>query len=136
MGALADVIKTLVLDTRLGSTPWNGINMGLSEANITPDHATVLTDLTVNECSFTGYSRQSATGWAASVLTADFHAYSEGDPMTFANSGVGSSGTIYCWFHVHTGSGALVRSGRFAAPFTLGPGQSIVLIPFEQETGE
>ena len=118
-GTMADESKNKLLLNRLSNPPFTTLEMGLSEANITPDHATVASDLTTNEVSVAGYARQAISGWSAPALTPDFKSRSNASPVTFVNTGGVDSGTIYCWFWIDTATGNIVEAGRYALPFVL-----------------
>lgn len=136
LGPLSDESKINILTQRLANTPYNTLQMGLSTANITPDHATTLATLVAGEIAPAGYARQAVSGWSTPILTPDFHAYSEAGTVTFTQTSGSDTAVIYTWFWRDSTNNKLVRSGRFAAPFVISSGGTISFIPFEQETGE
>jgi len=136
-GTMADECKADMLDERLANPPFTTLEMGLSHANITPDHATVAADLTAAEVSVAGYARQTLSGWTAAALQPDFKALSQATPVTFLNTSGGDSGTVYTWFWIDTSSGHLVEAGRFALPFVLvATTGSYTTTPYDTLTGD
>lgn len=103
----------------LAATVWSNAKIGLSEADITPDADTVAADLTVDEVSVSGYSRQSLTGWSTPAIDGSDRAVSEADDVTFLNTSGGDSGIIYTWFFIDNTFGTLLEAGRFSTPFVL-----------------
>ena len=118
-GVIVDEIKIMLLDQRTANPPFDTAEMGLSEANITPDHATIAADLTADEVTVTGYARQALTGWTTPTLDGSFIANTTAAPVTFLNTSGGDSGTIYCWFIIDSVSGLLIMAGRFSTPFVV-----------------
>lgn len=118
-GVIVDEIKILLLDQRVNVPPFDTAEFGLSEANITPDHATVAADLTTDEVTVTGYARQAVSGWGTPTLDGSFVANVTAAPVTFLNTSGGDSGTIYCWFVIDSVTGLLIMAGRFSVPFVL-----------------
>lgn len=136
LGPLSDESKILILTEKLANPPYDNMQMGLSELNVTPDHATTLAALVADEFAYVGYARQVVTGWITPVLTPDFHSYSEADPVDFTKAAGSDSPMAYTWFWVDVANTKLVRCGRFTVPFVIPAGATITFIPFEQLTGE
>ena len=132
-GILVDGVKTQILDDKLASPPYDTLEMGLFTGPTIPTHATVFADLT--EVTGTGYARQPVAGWSASVLLANFNAYSRAADCVFGPAGAGDWDEATGWFWYDTTLNRLVSVGRFALPFTLGSGESWPFAPSDQFTG-
>ena len=62
----------------------------------TVSHAGVIGDITGtgDECTFTGYARQTVTGWTVGYSSANSDAYLNGPAVTFTCSASGTSNTV------------------------------------------
>lgn len=135
-GVLTDESKVKLCTNRLANPPMTTLKMLLSNSNITPDHATVAADLTVNEISVTGYSRQDVTGWGTPTLDGSNRAVATATPVTFLNTSGGDSPTVYTWGFIDTATNKLVAAGRFDLPFILpATTGSYTTTPFWRDTG-
>lgn len=138
LGVVADESKpALCDDLTAGSVlaPANAVLM-LYDTIAALTHATVLATLAAHEVAVAGYARQPVTAWGASVLTADFHARSQGNTLTFTNSSGGASSLITGWALVDSGAGKIIQSGLYDTPFTIPAGQVYLTTPFFTFTGE
>lgn len=80
---------------------------GLFTSNTTITESTVLTDLT--EAAWTGYSRQSATGWGSITLMPPRQVAVPSSNPTFSNTS-GSAQSFYGWFVVDSGGTVLIAA--------------------------
>jgi hypothetical protein len=124
--ALAD----LVLDT----SGLNGAYVGLwMNSGFTP--APTDTFATYNgsgspagEANFTGYARQSVTGWAAPSAGATGHRQTIGNVVSFANTS-GSTQTVYGFWVMDNSQANLLGAVKFIAGYLLADGSSLPIIP-------
>lgn len=133
-----DESKQAILDQQLAGGPFAGSNlkMMLFDTLTAIDHTDVLADYTAHEMAFSGYSRQTVSGWSASIMTVDFHARSQGDTVTFHNGSGSTTGTITGWAYVDTAAGKVVAAGLYTTPFTILDGDDYLSTPFALYTGE
>lgn len=118
-GVICDESKVKLVTNEVANPPFTTLQMLLSLANITPTETTVAADLTGSEVAVTGYARQTVTGWGTPALDGAHRAATYAGSVTFLNTGVVPSGTIYTWGFIDTATGHLVVAGRFAVPFIL-----------------
>lgn len=135
-GVVCDESKVKLCTNRVGNVPMTTLKMLLSEADITPDHATVAGDLTADEVSVSGYARQDVTGWGTPTLDGSFRAVAVAAAVTFLNTSGAPTGTIYTWGFIDTVANKLVMAGRFDLPFILpATTGSYTTTPFWRDTG-
>jgi hypothetical protein len=137
-GVLFDQSKIELLTEQLAGTLFAGSNvqMALFYGITSLDHTDTYAGLVANEASFTGYARQTVTGWGTPTLTADFHARSQALTVTFSNTGGSDSSSITAWALIDTGSNKLIQGGLYDVPFVIPAGQDYLTTPFWTRTGE
>ena len=134
IGVVADESKLKMLDNELANPPFTTLKMGLYTNTLTPDHATVIGDLT--EPIHGGYAQQDVTGWGSATLTGDFHALAVATNVVFSNTTGSDSATIKGWFYRDTVANKLVAAATFDTPFVIPAGGSVTLTPKFRKTHE
>lgn len=137
-GVVFDEAKTIINDNTLSAGPFStgDVQVMLFDTLTALGHGNVLADLEAHEVTFTGYARQPITTWGSSGLTADFHARSQGDTVTFTSTDVSDSSTITGWALVDNANGVVLQAGLYDTPFVIAAGQGYITTPFWLYTGE
>lgn len=138
LGVIFDQSKVALLTQLLAGGPFAGSNckMMLFDTLTSLDHADTLSTLTAHEAAFTGYARQTVSGWGTPALMADFHARAQAATVTFSNSGGSPSSTITGWALVDDGAGKVMQAGLYDTPFAIGASEDYLTTPFWTLTGE
>jgi hypothetical protein len=101
---------------------FSGAKLKLGSNNVTISETTVLGDFT--ECSFTGYSAQTLSGFGSAADDGSHHAFSTASPAGFTPSS--SSGSIYTAYITNSGGTVLLGAATFAgAPITVAGGVTL-----------
>jgi len=135
-GILADEDKANLNNARLASANFTGAQMHLFITLTAITHAITNVTLAANEVTTGGYAPQNLTGWSASVLTADFHAQSDANPVTFSNTSGGDTPLIRGWWYKDVSTGKCIIAGLFDNPFVILAGSSYTVTPTFRVTNE
>ena len=133
-----DESKIALLTQQLAAGPFAGSNckMMLFDTLTALAHTDTLSTLSAHELAFSGYARQTVTGWGTPTLTSDKHARSQAGTVTFSNTSGSPSNTITGWALVDTAASKVIHAGLYDTPFVIGDGEDYLTTPFYLLTGE
>lgn len=108
---------------------WGTLVMGLFVINHVPAATDVIGDYTPIEASWTGYARQSVTGFVIPVIDGTGHSVTNAPSVVFSNSS-GSAVTVYGYFMMDpTATTLLWAELDPASPVTVPDGSTYTVVP-------